>query len=99
MTQTDIETLVLRAQKDDGGLRRAVRPLPVDRLRHRPGRGCGRSRGRPNWPRTCSSTACEARCSCATCACFAGWLRQITVRMAINRQTRSKRLTCARDPT
>jgi len=30
-------------------------------------------------------------------ACFAGWLRQITVRMAINRQTRSKRLT-SREP-
>ncbi len=30
-------------------------------------------------------------------ACFPGWLRQITVRMAINRQTRSKRLT-SREP-
>lgn len=30
-------------------------------------------------------------------ACFAGWLRQITVRMAINRQTRGKRLT-SREP-
>lgn len=30
-------------------------------------------------------------------ACFAGWLRQITVRMAINRQTRSKRLS-SREP-
>ncbi|MEI7684868.1 MAG: sigma-70 family RNA polymerase sigma factor [Planctomycetota bacterium] len=30
-------------------------------------------------------------------ACFAGWLRQMTVRMALNRLTRSKRLT-SREP-
>ena len=51
-------------------------------------RGSATRSKRRNWRRTSSSTAMKKLPQLRDARCFAGWLRQITARMAINRLTR-----------